>query len=200
MAILYINNSSDSSSHFDFRTDSWEIKILTNLSVYRKNVIYFFRRWTGILGLFVLASILLIPFFILYSFLYVSLRNLSRDIIKNKNNIISDIEKKNIKYEDLMELEETINKLIKRISDMRLKIWSLELPANQYIDIIISHLKDIKSISISRYSFLKDEIFDNEDDFKAYNESLSVFNDIWDFNTPESSKKIVFDLKNKSLK
>ena len=55
----------------------------------------------------------------------------------------------------------------------------------------------IKEICSAQYTYRKEDMRMSDEEFKKYQESLSAFNDIWNYETTEKEYKQIFDHKKK---
>jgi hypothetical protein len=161
-------------------------------------LIKFVGAWTGIIGL-TLVLIALSPLIALLVF----------GISKAFSRMKKDSEKLKIRFEEtymsmefnqLKKEEEELDGILSNLrllNKEKLPESKLFISLKRNTESIIKNFEDIQNLLVSRYTFNKDEMFESDEEFAAYQEALKSLGDFWDYESTPEEKEYVFNQKNK---
>ncbi len=151
--------------------------------------------------LIIISTVIVIAISPIILYFLISGYNKAKKIDKNLKEFLNALETQKISIDDYEKAIEIKNDIEKH-NDLFLNAYIIfgKIGLKKYskkINSIQITLLKIREFVISTYTIDKSEIFDSEEDFEEYKEAFSCFNDIWNYETPDEDRKIIFDIKNK---
>ena len=161
-------------------------------------LVKFVGAWTGIIGL-TLVLIALSPLIILLVF----------GIVKAFSRMKKDSEKLKLRFEETYmsldfnqlqkeeeELEEILTSL-RLLNEEKLRESKLFPSISRNTESIIKNFENIQNLLVSRRTFNKDEMFESDEEFTAYQEAMKSLGDVWGYESTPEEKEYVFNQRNK---
>lgn len=159
----------------------------------------FIKALTGILGILALA-IALSPIIALFLWsVTLMYKRLARKFSAIKKEAIVEINKSS--FEDLKEFEKITDKLYTTLKKMHKEMASAKnlwvfKGFYRAVESIYNDLTEMRKAAENRYHFCMKDLFSSEEEYNKYCEELKGLGDIWEYETSDAERKVVFDLKN----
>lgn len=174
--------------------------VYTKTTGFVHGVLAISKKWTGIVGLvlFTIAmSPLLLAGYFLTSWLF---KRIEKELSTHKEQLSASIN--NLSIKEIKEEEEGLVDILNHVAFVAEKFRSSDVTnsISRRVNSIELTLKDLVQLTQKQYKFSKDEFFDTNEDFSAFQDAFSELNDIWSYETTDDEHQFVMETKRNAKK